>query len=187
MVRNVLPVAYKDSSILTKRESGQLARNKILLTIAVTSGIWLILDIFLFYSSGFTSLQPEIDGVIKMPSDRRHVNKRRSFEVINDSMKMSTEIIKTVKPLKILSKLKNIRDKNEKHMEQVAEDHNESLDTIDSRIDQINKIKELKYERHHSMQQNRIELIPDQQVCPKLLLAAMVQRITCNLTLAYSV
>lgn len=60
----------KDSRLL-RRDSVNLARNTILLTMAVTSGIWLVLDVFLFYSSGFMSTPDKSNDDYKMPTDRR--------------------------------------------------------------------------------------------------------------------
>ena len=167
MVRNALPDVFKNTPVLTKRESGQLARNRILLTIAATSGIWLILDIYLFYSTGFMPFQSDIDDGIKMPKNRGNIFKTRNFEVINDSKKTSSEVIKQIKPrnrLNILGRLKKTISKKENEMEQVVEDSDDSLDSVYSRIDKTDQIKLFNNRKSHTAQESKIESILMEEV-----------------------
>ena len=145
----------KDSAVLVKRESGRLARNKILLTIAVTSGIWLVLDIFLFYSSGFMSLQPDTSDDFKMPTDRRRDHKKKDFEWVNDKMKLSNQTVEVNKPRdmsSLLTKLERMNGKKEINMEQLARELNDAIGVMKSRIETF------KNELNKTIQTKRKEL-----------------------------
>ena len=146
----------KDSTVLVKRESGQLARNKILLTIAVTSGIWLILDIFLFYSTGFTSLQQDTADDFKMPTDRRRDHKKKDLEWVNDTVKLSNQIAELNKSRnmsKLLNKLKRMNEKKEINMEELARELSRAIGVVKSRIDTF------KNELNKTIQTKRKELL----------------------------
>ena len=146
---------YKDSTVLVKREFGQLARNKILSTIAVTSGIWLILDIFLFYSTGFMSLQQDTGDDFKMPTDRRRDHKKH-LEWVNDTVKLSNKIVELNKSRnisKLLNKFKRMNEKKEINMEELARELNSAIDVVKSRIETF------KNELNKTVQTKRKELV----------------------------
>ena len=155
-VRNLL----KEPSILAKRESAKLARNTVLLTIAVTSVIWLLLDVFLFYSSGFMSMQQTLEDDFTMPTNRRSVNNGNKSLLVPLTFKKSDETPGEHSRWNKNKLLDRLRTKNEHGghvINKLLRPFNESARVVNKKIntirDELNKTarayqeKPVKYEK----------------------------------------